>query len=166
MKTIVAVDKNWGIGKKNDLLFHLKQDMRFFKEKTLGKVVVMGSNTLFSFPGSKPLANRINIVLYPGGSDIEGCIVVQSMEELFKVLKQYDTDEIFIVGGAMFYRTMLDYCDTAYITKVDADGEAEVFFENLDEREGWRLVDTGESIQDGVYNINFTTYRNDKVKTF
>ena len=63
MKTIVAVDKEWGIGKKNDLLFHLTKDLQYFKEKTLDKVIVMGGNTLLSFPGSKPLPRRTNIVL-------------------------------------------------------------------------------------------------------
>lgn len=58
MKTIVAVDKNWGIGKNNDLLFHLKEDMSFFKKMTLGKVIVMGSNTLMSLPGCKPLKKQ------------------------------------------------------------------------------------------------------------
>ena len=67
MKTIVAVDVNWGIGKKNDLLFSIPLDMKFFRETTSGKIVVMGSNTLKSFPGGNPLKNRINIVLYPGG---------------------------------------------------------------------------------------------------
>ena len=67
MKAIVAVVKKWGIGKKNDLLFSLPEDMKFFREKTLNKVVVMGSNTLKSFPNGKPLKNRTNVVLFPGG---------------------------------------------------------------------------------------------------
>ena len=67
MKAIVAVDKKWGIGKNNDLLFSLPEDMKFFREKTSGKTVCMGYNTLLSFPGSKPLKNRVNIVLAPDG---------------------------------------------------------------------------------------------------
>ena len=82
MKAIVAVDKKWGIGKKNDLLFSLPEDMKFFREKTLNKVVIMGSNTLKSFPGGKPLKNRTNVVLYPGGEKRDDCIIVDSMEEL------------------------------------------------------------------------------------
>lgn len=166
MKTIVAVDKNWGIGKKNGLLFDLKLDMAHFKQNTLDKVVVMGSNTLFSFPGSKPLKNRTNVVLYPGGGAIDGCIVAGSLEELSDILKAYPTDDVFIVGGAMFYRTMLDYCDYAYITKVDADGGAEVFFENLDRRQGWELIDEGEKLVDEGYDIRFTVYKNNNVKSF
>ena len=67
MRAIVVVDKNWGIGKNNDLLFSLPADMKHFRETTTGKVVVMGSNTLRSFPGGNPLKNRVNIVLWPGG---------------------------------------------------------------------------------------------------
>ena len=82
MKAIVAVDKNWGIGKKNDLLFSLPADMAYFRQNTSGKVVVMGSNTLKSFPNGKPLKNRTNIVLYPGGEQRDDCIIVQNLEEL------------------------------------------------------------------------------------
>ena len=89
MKAIVAVDKNWGIGKKNDLLFSLPEDMKYFREKTLNKVVIMGSNTLKSFPGGKPLKNRTNIVLFPGGEKREDCTIVDSMEELKSVLKNF-----------------------------------------------------------------------------
>ena len=90
MKAIVAVDKNWGIGKKNDLLFSLPADMAYFRQNTSGKVVVMGSNTLKSFPNGKPLKNRTNIVLYPGGEKRDDCIVVQNLEELKEELKKYN----------------------------------------------------------------------------
>ena len=80
MNAIVAVDKNWGIGKHNDLLFHLPVDMKFFRQKTLGKVVAMGSNTVRSFPGGKPLKNRINVVLYPEGEKRADCTIVNSLQ--------------------------------------------------------------------------------------
>lgn len=166
MKTIVAVDNFWGIGKDNDLLFSLKEDMSFFREKTLDKVVVMGSNTLFSFPNGKPLKRRVNIVLYPGGEKRDDCIIVQSLEELAETLAAYNTDDIYIVGGTMFYKTMLPYCDTAYITKVDANGEATHFFENLDNMEEWECVVEGEPIEDSGKTIKFCTYKNNKVKRF
>ena len=107
IRAIVAVDKKWGIGKKNDLLFHIPEDMKFFRSATLGKTVVMGSNTLRSFPGGKPLPNRTNIVLYPGGEKRDDCIVVGSFDELAAELKARGDEEIFVIGGAMFYRTML-----------------------------------------------------------
>lgn len=166
MKTIVAVDKFWGIGKNNDLLFSLKEDMNYFKEKTLDKTIVMGSNTLFSFPNGKPLKRRTNIVLYPGGEQRDDCIIVQSLEELAETLKQYNTDDVYIVGGTMFYKTMLPYCDTAYITKVDANGEATHFFENLDEKEEWKCIDEGKPIVDEGKIIRFCVYKNNNVKSF
>ena len=73
MNFIVAVSENYGIGKDGKMLFDLKKDLQYFKEKTLNKVVVMGSNTLKSFPGGKPLKNRTNVVLFPGGEKREDC---------------------------------------------------------------------------------------------
>lgn len=162
MKTIVAVDEEWGIGRKNGLLFHLKEDMRFFRDNTLNKVVVMGGNTLLSFPGSKPLKNRINVVL----SDVlpEGdYILARTLSELLEILKNYPSDDIFVIGGAMMYKTMLPYCSEALITKVAAVGGAEVFFPNLDEKSEWNLVSETTEIEDNGYKIKFTTYRNDEV---
>ncbi|NLL55768.1 MAG: dihydrofolate reductase [Clostridiales bacterium] len=166
MKSIVAVDKHWGIGKNNDLLFDLPTDMKFFRDMTLNKVIVMGSNTLKSFPGGNPLKNRINIVLYPNGEKRSDCIIVESLEELRQELKKYDSDDIFIVGGAMFYKTMLPYCNTAYITKVDADGKADVFYENLDKMPNWQCTDSTDNIQENGLVFRFTTYKNNDVQIF
>ena len=166
MKAIVAVDKNWGIGKKNDLLFSLPADMKYFREKTSGKVVVMGSNTLKSFPNGKPLKNRTNIVLYPGGENRDDCIIVQSLDELKVELKKYNPDDIFIIGGAMFYKTMLPYCSEVLVTKVDADGGAEVFYENLDKMENWSCISSEEPIETNGLIIRFTIYKNSNVIEF
>ncbi|MBQ8427345.1 MAG: dihydrofolate reductase [Clostridia bacterium] len=166
MKAIVAVDKNWGIGKKNDLLFSLPDDMAYFREKTLNKVVVMGSNTLKSFPGGKPLKNRTNIVLFPGGEKREDCIVVDSLDELKVELKKYPADDIFIIGGAMFYKTMLPYCSEVLVTKVDADGGAEVFYENLDKLPNWSCISESEPQETNGYLIRFTVYKNSEILEF
>ena len=166
MKAIVAVDKKWGIGKKNDLLFSLPADMKFFRATTLNKVVVMGSNTLKSFPGGNPLKNRTNVVLYPGGEKREDCVIVESLEELSAELKKYNPDDVFIVGGAMFYKTMLPYCSEVLVTKVDADGGAEVFYENLDALDNWSCVYESQTEETNGYNIKFTTYKNSSVKEF
>ena len=160
MREIVVVDQKWGIGKNNDLLFSLPEDMAFFRKTTTGKVVVMGSNTLKSLPGGNPLKNRTNIVLFPGGEKREDCTIVDSLDELFAELKKYPSDDIYIMGGAMFYRTMLPYCDTAFVTKVEADGEAQVFFENLDNHPDWTLAEVGEPIESASgYTIRFCTYK-------
>lgn len=166
MKAIVAVDKNWGIGKKNDLLFSLPADMAYFREKTLNKVVIMGSNTLKSFPGGKPLKNRTNIVLFPGGEKRDDCIIVESLDELSKTLKNYPADDVFVIGGAMFYKTMLPYCSEVLVTKVDADGGAEVFYENLDALKDWSMISEEEPIETNGYKIRFTVYKNSNVKEF
>ena len=166
MKAIVAVDKKWGIGKRNGLLFELPADMKFFRETTSGKVVVMGSNTLKSFPGGKPLKNRINVVLYPEGEKRDDCIVVGSMDELKSELKKYEKEDVFVIGGAMFYKTMLPYCSEVLVTKVDADGEAEVFYENLDRKPEWKCVYESEETETNGYKIKFTTYKNTKVQEF
>lgn len=166
MKAIVAVDKKWGIGKRNGLLFELPADMKFFRETTSGKVVVMGSNTLKSFPGGKPLKNRINVVLYPEGEKRDDCIVVGSMDELKSELKKYEKEDVFVIGGAMFYKTMLPYCSEVLVTKVDADGEAEVFYENLDKKPEWKCVYESEETETNGYKIRFTTYKNTKVQEF
>ena len=164
MKAIVAVDKKWGIGKQNDLLFNLPEDMKFFRQKTANKTVCMGYNTLLSFPNSKPLKNRVNIVLAPDGVERDDCIVVHTLEELSLELKKYD--DVFVIGGAMFYKTMLPYCEEIFVTKVDADGEATVFYPNLDEKDNFEMVYASDPIDDGGYTIRFTTYKNNNVLKF
>ena len=164
MKAILHCDKKWGIGKKNDLMFRLPKDMKFFRSTTLNKVVVMGSNTLLSFPNGKPLPKRTNIVLWPGGDrereKRDGFIMVESLPELFTLLSTFPPDDIFVIGGAMMYHTMLPYCSEVLLTKVDADGEAEVFFDNLDNLPSWREVESSGPIEDNGYTIRFTLYRN------
>ena len=166
MKSIVAVDKKWGIGKKNDLLFTLPEDMAFFRKTTLNKVCCMGYNTLLSFPGSKPLKNRTSIVLAPDGIERDDCIIVHTLEELSNELNKYNKDEVFVIGGAMFYKTMLPYCDEVLVTKVDADGGAEVFYENLDNLSNWSCVYESDPVETNGLTIRFTTYKNSCVKDF
>lgn len=164
MKAILHCDKKRGIGKKNDLMFRLPKDMKFFRSTTLNKIVVMGSNTLLSFPEGKPLPKRKNIVLWPGGdkerADRDGFTMVESLSELFSLLSTLSSDDIFVIGGAMMYHTMLPYCSEVLLTKVDADGGAEVFFDNLDSLPYWREVASSGPVEDNGYTIRFTTYRN------
>ena len=100
MNLIAAVDKNWAIGYQNKLLTSIPEDMKFFRQTTTGKVVVMGRKTLESFPGKKPLKNRTNIVLTKNPSyQAEGAIVVHNEDELREELKKYDSEDIFVIGG-------------------------------------------------------------------
>lgn len=166
MNIIVAVDDNWGIGKNNSLLFRLPQDLAHFKQITTGNIVVMGSNTLKSLPKSRPLPDRINIVLWPDGEDVEGAIVVRSLEELSEELAKIDTNKIFIIGGAMLYKTMLPYCEKAYVTKVFANGEATLYFENLDISPVWTIESREGTVEDNGYTIQYYVYKNNNVKKF
>ena len=166
VKAILHADREWGIGKGNSLMFRIPADMKFFKETTIGNVVVMGSNTLKSLPDGKPLKDRTNIVLYPGGEKRDDCTVVNSIEELFMEIKKFDSDKVFVIGGAMMYATLLPYCSEVLVTKVDAVGGADVFFENLDNNGSFKLVYESEPMETNGFQIRFATYQNKAVKEF
>ena len=160
---IVHADKEWGIGKGNDMMFSLPKDMKFFRETTMGHTVVMGGKTLRSFPGQKPLKNRVNIVL-SRGQVRDDCIIVHSYEQLKAEMKSRENEDIFVIGGGEIYRELLPYCHGAFVTKVDAVGGAEVFFPNLDLHPDFVCVDEGEPIDDNGLMIRFTRYENRNVK--
>ena len=160
---IVHADKEWGIGKGNDMMFSLPADMKFFRTTTMGNTVVMGGNTLRSFPGQNPLKNRTNIVL-SRGTVRDDCIIVRSYDELKAEMKKRENEDIYVIGGGEIYRELLPYCHGALVTKVDAVGGAEVFFPNLDQHPDFVCVDEGEPIDDNGYTIRFTTYKNNNVK--
>ena len=161
MDLIVAVDKEWGIGKKNDLLFHLPEDMRFFRQMTSGHTVVLGRKTLESFPDGKPLRNRRHIVLTHGEDiPIEGVITVHSLRELLETLEKI-RGKVFLIGGASIYKQLYRQCKNAYVTKILSDGDAEVFFPDLDQDPFFRLVEEGEVLHSvaGVF-YQFVKYEN------
>ena len=136
MKLILAADEKWGIGRDGGLLCHLPGDLKFFKEKTTGKTVIMGRVTLESLPGKKGLPGRRNLVLTRDETyQAERAEVVSSEEELWSALTGTPTDDVFVIGGAKVYQEFLPYCDTCYITKIYADLNADRFFTNLDEDE-------------------------------
>ncbi|MBQ9792171.1 MAG: dihydrofolate reductase [Clostridia bacterium] len=167
MNLIVAADKNWGIGAKNTLLYNFKQDMNFFKEMTMDKVVVMGRNTLESFPGGKPLKRRINVCLNAEeGFERENVIVVTSLDQLFEKLAFYESDNIFVIGGASIYKQLLPYCKYAYVTKIEDSKEAEVFFPNLDKEKGWVLAKTGDPLYEDNTVFYFCKYENKNVQKY
>ena len=145
MKIIVAVDSNWGIGCDGNLLQHIPEDMKFFKEKTIGNVVVMGRETFESLPGKNPLNDRVNIVLSRNNSFKDDRLTIcKSIEETFKELEKYNNDEIFIIGGETIYKQFLPYCDELYITKIKNEHKADRFFPNVDIMENWELVEESE----------------------
>ena len=159
---ILNCDEKWGIGKKNDLLFHLPLDMKFFRRTTSGHTVAMGENTLISFPGSKPLKNRTNIVLSQDPThEYEGVLNVHSFDAFLQAIRERaNRKTVYVIGGASIYRQMLPYCTKVLLTKVHADGGAEVFFPNLDEMENFVIESSSEPVLDGEIEIQFLTYRN------
>lgn len=145
MNLIVNVDKNWAIGLGSKLLVRIPQDMKYFRSMTTGHVVVMGRKTLESFPESKPLPNRVNVVLTRDqGYQAPGAVVVHSMEELKEELKKYSGEEIFVIGGGQIYRELLPLCDKAYVTKVDRAFDADVYFPDLDQDPQWKMTKVSE----------------------
>lgn len=141
MNLIVAVDKNWAIGKNNKLLVSIPQDMKFFRETTKGKIVAMGRKTLESFPGGQPLKNRVNVVLTTDKSyKVNDAVIVHSVEAMIEELKKYPAEDIFVIGGESIYRQLLPYCDTAYITKIEHGYDADTYFPNLDEDPEWKMT--------------------------
>lgn len=163
MKAIVAVDLNWGIGYKGNLLERIPEDMKLFKEMTLGKVVVMGRETFESFPGKEPLKDRINIVLSRNQHfNNDKVIICRSLDELFHELKKYRTDDIFVIGGEAVYKQLLPYCSEAYVTKIENTYTADRFFVNLDKEDGWKLVSESELKTYKNVNFKFLKYLNYK----
>ncbi len=160
MKLIVAVDSNWAIGYKNQLLVQIPADQRYFRTQTLGKVVVMGRSTLESFPGGIPLKDRTNIVITRQQDyQVKNAIVVNSIEEALELLKEYDTKDTYVIGGESIYRQMLDICDEAYVTRINHIYNADTYFPNLDELSNWKLVK--ESEEQTYYDLEYTfcTYK-------
>lgn len=154
MKAILAADKNWGIGYNNHLLVSIPSDMKFFRQTTIGKVVVMGRKTLESFPNGMPLKNRTNIVLTGNQNyQVKDAVIVHSEDELMEELKKYNTDDIYVIGGESVYRMMLPYCDTVYVTKIDRAFQADTFFPNLDEMDEWEM--TEESEEQTCFDLEF-----------
>lgn len=167
MRLIVAADQNWAIGRKQELLVRIPADMKFFREHTTGKVVVMGRKTLESFPNGAPLPKRVNIVLtHQKNYEKKGTVIVHNIEELKEELEKYNTEDIYIIGGESIYRMMLPYCKEAYVTRLDYSYEADTWMPDLDQEDGWELASIGEeeTYFDLIYHFNI--YRNHNPKAF
>ena len=163
MNLIVAVDKNWAIGKDNKLLVSIPQDMKFFRETTIGKVVVMGRKTLETFPGGQPLKQRTNIVLTTDKNySVKDAIVVHTSDELLEELKKYNDEDIFVIGGESIYRQMLPYCTLAHVTKINHVYEADTYFPNLDEMDEWAV--TGVSDEQTYFNLEYEFVRYERMQ--
>jgi len=166
MNLIVAVDKNWGIGCGGELLARIPEDMKYFRDKTLGKVVVMGRKTFESLPNGA-LPERRNIVLTRDkcftANDVEIC---NSFERFLTNHIGINTDNFFIIGGETIYEQALPYCKYAYVTKINSEFPADRFMDNLDDEKysNWIIESTRkEKTQSGI-GIEFTKYVNNNVR--
>lgn len=163
MNLIAAVDVNWAIGYKNKLLVSIPDDMKFFRQTTTGKVVVMGRKTLESFPNGQPLKNRVNIVLTSDKNyKVKDAIVVHDLDELHKELEQYNSEDVYVIGGESIYRQLLDECNVAHITKIDYAYDADAYFPNLDEKEEWQI--TEDSDEQTYFDLEYYFYRYERKK--
>ena len=161
MNLIVAVDENWAIGKDNKLLVSIPSDMKFFRETTTGKVVVMGRKTLESFPNGLPLKNRTNIVLTRNRDyQVKDAIVVHSVPELLVKLDKYSSEYVYVIGGDSVYQELLPYCDVAHVTKINHVYAADSWFPNLDETGEWEI--TGESEEQTYFDLEYMFVRYEK----
>lgn len=159
MKAIVVVDQNWGIGKDGQLLVHLPGDLKYFKEKTLGKTIIVGRKTLESFPGGKPLPGRMNIVLTENPEyDKAQCSICNDLDELFDEIAAMDGEDIFVAGGACIYEMFLPYCDDVYVTKIQKTYDADKHFPNLDQTEGFVKTWQSDMMEEKGVQYRFEKY--------
>ncbi len=163
MNLIVAVDSNWAIGYNNSLLVKIPNDMKFFRNQTTGKVIVMGRKTFESFPQKQPLGNRTNIILSSNKNySVKGAIVVHSIPELKKELEKYPVEDIYVIGGDSVYKALIDYCSVAYVTKILHEYQADTYFPNLDNMKEWVMRE--ESEEQTYFNLEYTFTKYEKVK--
>lgn len=162
MKIILAVDRDFGIGKDNKLLFHLKKDLAHFKDLTLNNIVIMGRKTYKSMNGA--LSKRENIVLTRNKDlKLDDALVFNSPQKLLKYVRENKNDrEVFVIGGKEIVDLLLDFCDEAIITKIDSEKDADTFLHNFDKDENFEIVNKSEDYYENDLKFNYITYRRKK----
>lgn len=156
MNAIVAVDRNWAIGKDGEQLIYIPEDLKRFKTLTMGHPVILGRKTLATFPGGQPLRGRRNLILSrnpdfaPEGAEV--------FPDLPALLAAAPADS-FVIGGESVYRALLEECDTAYVTKLDAAWPADAWFPNLDADPRWAVCEEGPVLEHKELSFRYVTYR-------
>ena len=170
---ICSADENWGIGSKGDLLVHIPEDMKFFKEMTTDNLVIMGRKTYDSLP-NKPLPNRFNYVITSNMGD-DNIMEVKNDGTAFVTMNYVknnlsDVDprifpcDIYIIGGGTIYKELLPYCEYIYVTKVlYAYDDADTFFPNIDDMEEWQLMNTSVIKEYNGTKYQFCIYKRKEV---
>lgn len=154
MQAIVCVSRDWGIGKDGALLFRLSADLRRFRALTTGKTVIYGYKTLLTFPHEKPLPKRRNIILTRRDITVEGAEIAHSVEEAALAAG----DDAVVIGGASVYEQMLPLCSRVFVTRVDAQTEADSFFPNLDRLGDWEVESWSVPQFEGGYCFDYADY--------
>lgn len=170
IKIIAAVGKNWEIGYQNQLLFHLKRDMAFFREKTIGNVVVMGRKTMESLPGGRPLAGRKNIVLahredetlIKRNEEGELPVFINSVQTVLEYVSKLE-ETVYVIGGGQVYLEFLPFVSEAFITKVDCEKKADTWFPSLDDAPEWHQVSASSTYYENGIGFRFVHYRHEPV---
>ena len=160
ISAIVAVDNNWGIGYNGNLLEHIPEDLKYFKELTTDHVVVMGRKTWDSLP-KKPLKDRLNIVIssQPRGPLGEMAFSISMEEAKIRLALSSKDEEWFIIGGGTIYKELLPICDRVYVTKILKDHEnVDTYFPNLDKSSEWEIDTCTDLRTSGNINYAFLTY--------
>lgn len=161
MQLVVNVTENWGIGMENQLLVTISADLKRFRQLTTGKTVILGRSTLATFPGGRPLKNRRNLVLSRNPNlIIEGAEVYPDIPSLLAAIKDLDQDSVSVIGGASVYEALLEYCDTAFVTKTLLTPPADRFFPNLDELSNWKIVSRSEVCEENGISYQYVDYIN------
>ena len=156
MNLIVAVDENWAIGKGGDQLVYIHADLKRFKALTTDHPVILGRKTLATFPGGRPLKNRRNLILSATpGYTMEGAEVFPDVQSLLANAPE----DAFVIGGESVYRTLLDNCDTAYVTKILASFPADRWFPDLDAHPDWSVAEESEILEEDGIRFQYVTYR-------
>lgn len=163
MNILVAVDNNWAIGNKNQLLVSIPSERKMLHEETAGKVVVLGRKTLDVFSQGLPIKSKANYVLSKDSKlSVKGAQVVKSVEVLMEELKNFPSEDIFVVGGASIYEQLLPYCDTVHVTKIDREYQADAYFPNLDKSDEWIVTDESDEFTYFDIAYEFIKYQRKK----
>lgn len=157
MELVVAVDRNWAIGNRGELLYRIPADLKHFKALTLGHPVILGRRTLETFPGGRPLPGRTNLILSRNPDfTVEGAAVYPDLKRLLADAPE----DSMVIGGESVYRALLGRCDTAHVTKIDAAAPAaDAFFPDLDADPEWEVSETSEVLEHEGLPFRYVTYR-------
>jgi dihydrofolate reductase len=158
MNAIVITDKNWGIGFKGRLQYHLSADLDYFYRKTKNKTVILGRKTLETLPGRQPLKERENIILSrEKGLEIKNAQVFGKHEVLDAVAGK-DPEDIFVIGGGEIYKLFLPFCYRVFVTKVNDSRKADSFFPDLDKSDQWKKISKSKPVIEQGIEFTFIEY--------